>query len=165
MATNTVTGKIERKYMAHFVNTKFNSSSGATYSRIGSDLEEFSVDLAPNIETKSNIIGETSVKHNGYEATSSVDSYMCSTEDPLFPVLQDIVDNRHAGDQCKTDMLEVHLWETSGTEGSYVAYKQPCYIIPSSYGGDTGGYQIPFEVRYFGERKKGTFNLSTKSFT
>ena len=34
-----------------------------------------------------------------------------------------------------------------------------------SYGGDTTGYQIPFNVHYTGVKTKGTFNISTKTFT
>lgn len=162
--TTVVTGKVERKYMGHFVNTKFNSTATAEYVRLGSDLEEFTVDLSPNTETSTNILGETTFKHNGYEATSDADSYYANTNDALFPVMQDIIDNRSTGDQCKTDVVEVHLWEQV-EENTYIAWKQPCYIIPTSYGGDTSGYQIPFQVNYFGARTKGKFNVTTKTFT
>jgi len=65
----------------------------------------------------------------------------------------------------KTTVLEVHLWETSGAEGSFVAYSEEAIIEVSSYGGDTTGYQIPFNVHHTGNRKKGTFNVTTKTFT
>ena len=44
----------------------------------------------------------------------------------------------------------------------------PCkldFLAVSSYGGDTTGYQIPFNVHYTGVKTKGTFNPATKAFT
>ena len=38
-------------------------------------------------------------------------------------------------------------------------------MIPTSYGGDTSGYQIPFTVNYVGGRVKGKYVLGTKKFT
>ena len=43
--------------------------------------------------------------------------------------------------------------------------REECYIEVSSYGGDTTGYQIPFNIHYTGAKTTGTFNPSTKAFT
>ena len=60
----------------------------------------------------------------------------------------------------------IHLWdEDNATPGSYVAYKEDAVIEVSSYGGDTTGYQIPFNIHYKGNRVKGKFVLDTKTFT
>ena len=56
--------KIERKYMAHYLNAAFGSGD-ASYTRLGSDLEEYSPELTANVEKKSNIVGETTVTING----------------------------------------------------------------------------------------------------
>ena len=58
--------KIERKYMAHYLNAAFGSGD-ASYTRLGSDLEEYSPELTANVEKKSNIVGETTVTINGYQ--------------------------------------------------------------------------------------------------
>ena len=55
--------KIERKYMAHYLNAAFGSGD-ASYTRLGSDLEEYSPELTANVEKKSNIVGETTVTRN-----------------------------------------------------------------------------------------------------
>ena len=57
--------KIERKYLAHFINTAV--SGEAAYERLGKDLEEFSPELAAQVDTKKNILGETSILISGYE--------------------------------------------------------------------------------------------------
>ena len=80
--------------------------------------------------------------------------------------LQGIIDERQTLDDLKTTVVEVHLWESaSGAAGSYVAYREDVIIEVSSYGGDTTGYQIPFNVHHTGNRVKGTFALETKTFT
>ena len=158
----SVTGKIERKYMAHMLDASFGGE--VNYVRLGKDLEEYNVELNPDTETSKNILGESTFKHNGYEVSAEADPYYAAVGDPLFEKLQEIVDNRHTGDQCKTTALEVHLWDGDETSG-FVAYRQECYVVPNSYGGDTSGYQIPFTVYYTGERVKGTYNPTDKTFT
>ena len=79
--------------------------------------------------------------------------------------LQEIIDKRLTLDDLKTSVVEVHLWDEGETSGAYVAYKEDVIIEVSSYGGDTTGYQIPFNVHHTGNRVKGTFNLTSRTFT
>ena len=155
--------KIERKLMAHLIDANFGEET-PNWWRLGADLEEFNVELNPDTETGKNILGETTFKHNGYEESAEADPYYANTDDAIFAKLQQIVDERLTGDKCKTSSLEVHMWEGDETAG-FTAYKQDCYVIPNSYGGDTSGYQIPFSVNYVGTRVKGTYVPSTKTFT
>ena len=60
--------------------------------------------------------------------------------------------------------MEVKLWGEAST-GAYPAVKEECYIEIVSYGGDTTGYQIPFNVHYTGVKTAGTFNPNTRTFT
>lgn len=161
-----VTGKIDRKYMAHFVDAgSLCAGKSESYERLGKDLEEFNVELNPDTESKKNILGETSFVHNGYEVSSEADPYYAEVGSTLFEKLQDICDNRYKDDNCKTKVVEAHLWDEGTGANEFVAYQQDCYIVPTSYGGDTSGYQIPFTINYVGERTKGTFNTTTKKFT
>lgn len=158
---NAVTGKIDRKYMGHLIDAGL-LCHGTTseYERLGQDLEEYNVELNPDTETTKNILGQTSFKHNGYEESSEASPYYAYTDSTLFEKLQEIVDYRHKDDNCKTNAIEVHLWDEV-TGGGHVAWQQGCYVVPTSYGGDTSGYQIPFTVNYFGERTKGVFKDGT----
>lgn len=164
MAT-AVTGKIDRKYMAHFIDAG-SLCHGETpkYEKVGKDLEEYTVELNPDTESSKNIWGETTFKHNGYEASSEADPYYAETDSVLSQKLQTIVDERLKDDSIKTNAVEAHLWEET-TDGVYTAYQQACYVVPNSYGGDTSGYQIPFTVNYVGERTKGTFDVAKGTFT
>lgn len=160
-----VTGKIDRKYMAHYIDAgSLCGGSAPKYERLGKDLEEYNVELNPDTETSKNILGESTFKHNGYEVSSDADPFYADTTSNLFTALQKIVDGRLKDDNLKTKAVEVHLW-AEDTAGKYEAYQQDCYVVPTSYGGDTSGYQIPFTVNYVGERVKGKFDISSDTFT
>ena len=66
--------KIERKYMAHFLNAAFDSGT-ASYCRLGNDLEEYSPELSANVEKKNNILGQTSVTIDSYQKQGEVAPY------------------------------------------------------------------------------------------
>ena len=155
--------KIERKYLAHFINTAV-PGEDVVYERLGKDLEEFSPELSAQVDTKKNILGETSILISGYEKTASVEPYYAEAGSALFERLQSIIDNGLLLDELKTDVVEVKLWEAN--EGNvYPAIREEAYIEVTSYGGDTTGYQIPFTLHYTGVKTRGTFHPGTKTFT
>lgn len=151
--------KIERKYLAHFIDT-----GDGDYERLGYDLEEFSPELSAQVETKKNILGQSSILISGYEKTASVEPFYAQTGSALFTRLQEIIDGDLVLDDLKAEVVDVKLWEANET-GDYPAVKETVFIEVTSYGGDTTGYQIPFTVHYTGEKVKGTFNTSTRKFT
>lgn len=161
--------KAERKYMAHYLDGAFDLTYKATeYARLGKDLEEYTEDLSPEVETRKNILGENSVVHNGYEVTSDVDPYYYEYEDALSEKIMDIAMNRLTGDMCKTSKVDVIMkpGESSGDAPVVVkAWREDVYVIPNSVGGDTSGVQLPFTVYNAGNRVAGDFDLSTKKFT
>lgn len=157
--------KIERKYMAHFLNADIGGAGGAgEYVRLGKDLEEYSPELSANVEKKNNILGQTSVVIDSYQKQGEVTPYYAEKDDPLFEKLQAILDGDLLLDNLKTDIVEVKLWgDEQGS--SYPAVKEECYIEIVSYGGDTTGYQIPFNIHYTGVKTQGAFDISTKTFS
>lgn len=157
--------KIERRYMAHYINAGF-ADAAANYCRLGKDLEEYSPELSASVEKKNNILGQTSVVINSYQKQGEVSPYYAESGDPLFEKLQAIIDGDLVLDDLKTDMVEVHLWETGAEGGStFPAIKEEVYVEVSSYGGDTTGYQIPFNIHYTGVKANGTFDVTAKTFT
>lgn len=156
--------KIERKYLAHFLDPAFSKDgTDATYNtRLGKDLEEYNEELNPDVEIQKNILGEQTVKHNGYEVQSEVDPFYAYSGDPLFEQLSKIVNERLTGDDCVTTKVDVLLNSNGDVEW---AYREQVWVIPNSMGGDTSGVQIPFTVYNAGNRVKGTFDLKTKKFT
>lgn len=159
-----ITGKIKRKYMAHFINAAAPSIPSPVYVRLGADLEEYTVEMNANLETKTNILNESVTSIDGYEPQASVEPYYAAIGDPLHARLQKIVDDRLTLDDLKTTVVEVHLWEEVSA-GVFVAYREDAIIEVVSYGGDTTGYQIPFNLHHVGNRVKGTFDAASKTFT
>ena len=155
--------KIERKYLAHYINTSVDNDNAA-YERLGKDLEEFSPEMSAQVDTKKNILGESSILISSYEKTASVEPYYAEDGSKLFERLQNIIDDSLVLDKLKADVVEVKLWNPAG-DGVYPAIREEVYIEVTSYGGDTTGYQIPFTLHYTGNKVKGTFNVSTKTFT
>ena len=96
--------KIERRYMAHYLNAGFDGAEN--YCRLGADLEEYSPELTANVEKKSNILGQTSVTIDGYQKQGEVSPYYAEAGDPLFEKLQEIIDGDLVLDDLKTDIVE-----------------------------------------------------------
>jgi hypothetical protein len=159
---------IERKYLAHYIDAAF-STSTPTYVRIGKNLEEYNEELNPDVEVTKNILGEQSVQHSGYEVQSDVDPfYYEDYDDTLSNKIMDLANTRATGDKCKTTMVDVLLKPglTEDAAPTVVwAYREDVYLIPNSVGGDTSGIQTPFTVYKAGNRVKGTWDVSKKTFT
>lgn len=154
--------KIARKYLAHFINAA--KSGAAVYERLGKDLEEYVAEFNAEVEKKKNILGETSVMLSSYEKQGSVEPWYAESGSALFTRLQGIIDNDYVLDDVASDVVEVKLWETpKGT--AYPAVKETVCIEVTSYGGDSTGYQIPFNVHYTGIKTTGTFDIANKTFT
>lgn len=154
-------GRLERKFLAHYLDLSFNGET-TNYVRLGQDLEAYSEELNPQVEVKRNILGEQSVSHSGYQVQSSADPFYAYEGEPLFEQLATIANERKTGDDCQTTRVEVLV----NAEGTVLwAYREDCWVIPNSLGGDTRGVQIPFTVYNSGNRTAGTWNAETKTFT
>lgn len=159
--TTTTPVKIERKYLAHYIDASFNGTT-KNYVRIGKDLEEYNEELNPDVEIQKNILGEQNVIHNGYEVQSDVDPFYAYENDPLFTKLAAIANERQTGTGCLTTKVDVLL----SSSGSQVwAYREDVWVIPNAVGGDTSGVQIPYTIYSAGNRVSGTWNTSDNTFT
>ena len=161
---------IERKYLFHFVDAAFKKltsddgtpATGTNYVRLGEDLEAYSEELNPQVSVQNNILGEQTVRHTGYQVSSTVEPYYAKYEDPLFEKLQEIANKRIIGDGCMTTRIDGLMDENGNV---LWAYMESCKVIPNSMGGDTSGVQIPFQVQNCGNRHRVAFNLTTKTAT
>lgn len=159
----------ERKYLAHLIDAAFDTTYQATnYVRLGKDLEEYTVELNPEVETKRNILGENAVYITGYEASTDVDPFYYEYNEELSQKVWDIAQQRLTGDACKTSTVDVLLSpdvDENGKPHVIEAWREDCIIVPQSYGGDTTGIQIPFAIHRISNRVKGTFDMDTLKFT
>lgn len=152
--------KFERQYLLHYIDSSFGST--ASFVRLGKDLEEYNIEMNADVETKKNIWGETSNTVKGYEPGSEVETYYARKGDALYTQLASIVNGRKTGSDLETKIVDV-LVESDGTQ--VWAYQEDVLVIPKSIGGDGGGVNIPFEIKYNGNRVSGTWDNTTKKFT
>lgn len=162
MAGRATGDLIERKYYANYVDSNMSNGVAVAYQRLGKDLEEYNIEMNPETETKSNILGESTSRIKGYKPSTSVDTFYCYEDDALYTALLGIVNSRSTGSDLLTTVVDVIL----DTDGTVVqAYREDAILVPQSIGGSTEGMQIPFNIEYSGNRVAGTWNTGTKVFT
>lgn len=146
--------KLARAALGHYLDSTFaNVLASAAWFRIGIDIEDLSVSLNPDVQTIKNVFDESRVTDNGYEPTMDADTYYANPGEALYPKLRDIALGRKRGDDCKTLILEVIAEDSA--DANHLAYVEEVIVKPQSYGGPTGGINIPFNVSFNGNRKKG----------
>lgn len=151
-------GKLGREALATYIDTGFNAvvdkAGEASWELLGTDIEEMSVELNSDTETRKNILGQTKTQDNGYEASMDADPFYADPESVLYTKLRDIALNRLKGSACKTLMLEVIIEDPKAANHS--AWVREVMIKPQSYGGGTEGLNIPFSVSEDGAFIAGT---------
>lgn len=158
---------VERKYMAHFIDASFGGAS-PTWVRLGKDLEEYNIEMSPNINSITNILGEKRVKNTGYDASAQVSPYFYEYDEALSTHLESIINNRSTGDECRTSVVDVILKPpvTAGGNPTVVsAYKRPVFVAVDSIGGNTEGVQIPFTLHDEGAPVAVTWDPATNTIS
>lgn len=152
--------KLNREAMAHYLDSTFKlAAESAEWEIIGDDIEDMSVELNPDVETFKNILGQTKTKDNGYEPSMDADPFYADPDQKLYPKIRDIALEQLKGDQCKTLLLEVFVEDLEAK--NHLAFVQEVIVKPQSYGGDTAGINIPFNISFNGKRTKGYVSATT----
>lgn len=150
--------KLNREALAHYLDTAWNKkvadASKATFEIIGTDIEDLSVDMSSDVSQTKNILGQTKTVDNGYSPTLDADPFYADTDSGIYEHLRDIAFERLKGDACKTLLLEVIVEDTEAA--NHTAYVREVIVKPTSYGGGTEGFNIPFNVSEDGAWAKGT---------
>lgn len=153
--------KLKREAHALYIKPSSNSLSGsAVYYLIGKGIDELSVSMNGTFEQKKDIIGNVTTSDTGYQPQVGVEPYHADPEDSIYEFLKDIAMNRKSGDECKVKMLEVLIEDT--VDEQHDAWEEDAKIEITSYGGDTSGLGINFNIWADGNRKKGTVTLADK---
>ena len=152
--------KLKRSAHLLYVDASMGGTT-ASWFLVGKDIEDLTIDLGADTETVKNILDETSVQLNGYEPSIEASPYMANPDDAIYePLLAAAMDRVMDDAHCKSKFLEVIVEDT--TASTHDCWLQDCYLIPQSVGGDTSGFQIPFNILPDGERQKKTCSLSNR---
>ena len=150
--------KLNREALAQYLdsawNKKVSDASKAVFEILGDDIEEMSVEMNPDTSQVKNILGQTRTVDNGFAPTMGTDPWYADPEKKLYPHLRDIALEQLKGDERKTLMLDVVIEDL--TADTHLAYVREVKVTPTSYGGGTEGFNIPFNVEFDGAFVKGT---------
>jgi len=130
---------------------------------VGKGIEDLSVAMNGTFEAKKDVLGETSVEDSGYQPQVSVEPYYADPTDDIYEFLLDLALNRKSGDDAKAKYLEVMIEDIEATK--HAAWQEDCRIEIVSYGGDTSGFQIAYNVWPDGNRVKGDVSYEGKTPT
>lgn len=161
----TGTGYVKRSEFMVFADVA--TASTPEWELIGDKVEEMSLEMNPNVETVTDITGNTSTTLDKYEVQTSVSPMRARKESKLFAVLYDIVKNEKTLSDVERTFLCVNVFDKTGegSEATYAAWTQKGVIAVQSYGGNTQGLDIPFNIHWTGKKTYGTFDPSDKEFT
>ena len=155
-----VSGALSRSHYKHYIDSTFGGSGTPSWFRLGSDVEDTSVNLNPDVSVKKNILDETYVEDNGYNPELDIPTYYANPGDAIYEKVKAIALGRLTGDDCKTTALLVTVDSTSSP---YTAYTEDAIIKPQSYGGaGQGKLTIPFNIMFAGNRVEGTATFANK---
>lgn len=158
----TGTGEIKRAEFKMFVDSS-EGKDNTEWELIGSKMEDLSMTMNPNVETITDVTGVTTTALDKYEENSDVSTYRARRESKLSKILYDIVKEKKTLSDVERDFLFVNVF--SGTEGKWDAWKQKAVIAVQSYGGDTKGLNIPFQLYFIGNRTYGTVRIEDGTVT
>ncbi len=162
MAGNTIAaGKAQRKELMLFYKVPGGSPS---YEIIGKDIEEAGISPSASVESKQNILGETSVILDSYEKTTDLDPIYVEGGNKFSERLDEIEEKELTLDEAKGTFLTVKTYKSSGA-GKYVAWEQDAVVELTNFGGDTKGVSAPCTLHWCGPRTFGTFDPASKTFT
>ena len=150
--------KLNREALAHYIDSAWNKkvadASKAQIELIGDDIEDMSVEMNPDTSQTKNILGQTKTVDNGFAPTMSADPWYADPDKKIYEHLRDIALEQKKGDERKTLMLEVVVEDVEAP--THLAYVREVKVTPTSYGGGTEGFNIPFNVEFDGAWVKGT---------
>lgn len=158
MPATIKTGKAKRKELAFFYKTE------DTLEIIDKGIEEASISPSAEIESVTDILGNTETTLSSYEKTTDLDPIYLEGGNKFSEWLDTLEETDAILDDAVGTFVVVKLYKTT-EETKYVAWEQQAVVELTGFGGDTKGVNLPCTLHWIGERTMGTFNLSTKQFT
>lgn len=161
MAATYAPGKAQRKTLMFFF--KVPGGSTPAYEIIGKGIEEAGISQSANVETTTDILGNTEVTLDKYEKTTDFDPIYISGESKYAQWLDEAEEKEKVLDDARATFLVVKAYKTV-EESKYVAWEQDAVVELTEFGGGTAGVNLPCTLHWCGPRNYGTFDPSTQTF-
>ncbi len=145
--------KAARRLLKTYVNV---GSSTEDWELVGKGVEESSIELNPNLEKVTDILGITESSITKWEPVQTLEPNTVRGGSKLNFKLHKIWEEKKPELLSQFDILLVYQYIGDVSTGSYEAEKQTgCTISITSLGG-SANVDMPIEINYSNESKKGT---------
>lgn len=150
------TGDIKRAEFKMFADVSPDGDS-TEWEIVGKKIEDMSLEMNPNVETMTDVTGETQTTLDKYEKQTSVSPYYAKRESKMAAWLYNVVREEKTLSDVEKTFLCVNIF--AGADGSFDAWTQKAVVAVQSYGGSTKGLQIPYNIHWIGEKTFGTVSI------
>ena len=165
---NTPSGQtVAREMLIAYLNT--GEVGTPTWSPIGKRVEDSSIELDWQTETKVDIFGDTYTTAKKASKTQTFDPCEQYGADEAQQQIWNLgIKENNVNALLNQDMLIVHLYAGTANTAVFAERYSACSVLPSGLGGEGGGsIGMPIDVTYGGTRTTGTASISggTVTFT
>lgn len=153
---------IARELLACYLNT--GTTSTPVWSPVGIRVEDSSIEMDWQTETKIDIFGDTYVTGKKATMTQSFDPWELDGADAAQELIWNkAIKDRDVNALLAQDMLLVHYY--AGTASTPFAERySACSLLPTSLGGEGGGsIGMPIDVTFGGTRTTGTASKNSST--
>ena len=150
------TGRIKRDEFKLFADV--GASSAPEWELQGGRIEDMSLEMNPNVETVTDVTGVTETTLDKYEKQTSVSPYYAKRDSKMAAWLYNVVREEKTLSDVEKTFCVVNIF--AGSDGAYDAWTQKGVVAVQSFGGDTKGLQIPYNIHWTGEKVYGTASIS-----
>ena len=156
--------KAARKLLRTYVNVGTGESK--EWFLVGSGVEDSSIELNPNTESVTDILGVTTTDVTKWEPAQSFDPFTIKGGSALAFKLHEIWTNKTPELLSRFDVLIVYKYIGEETSGYEAEMQRNCTINITSIGG-SAYVDMPIEISYSNDSVKGTvrFDGDSPNFT
>ena len=155
------TGRIKREEFKLFADV--GASSAPEWELQGGRIEDMSLEMNPNVETVTDVTGVTETTLDKYEKQTSVSPYYAKRDSKMAAWLYNVVREEKTLSDVEKTFCVVNIF--AGSDGAYDAWTQKGVVAVQSFGGDTKGLQIPYNIHWTGEKVFGTAAIANGVMT
>ena len=161
VAFKTGAGRIKREEFKLFADV--GASDSPEWELQGGRIEDMSLEMNPNVETVTDVTGVTETTLDKYEKQTSVSPYYAKRDSKMAAWLYNVVREEKTLSDVEKTFCVVNIF--AGSDGAYDAWTQKGVVAVQSFGGDTKGLQIPYNIHWIGEKVFGTAAISNGTMT
>jgi hypothetical protein len=152
--------KAARKLLRTYVNVSEPESETKDWFLVGSGVEDSSIELNPNTESVTDILGVTTTDVTKWEPVQSFDPFTIKGGSALAFKLHEIWTNKTPELLSQFEVLIVYKYIGDDETGNYEAELQKnCTINITSIGG-SAYVDMPIEISYSNDSTKGTVKFT-----